>query len=32
MTFTRRLVYLGGFLLVAAAFLSQILQGNCPVP
>jgi hypothetical protein len=29
---TRRLVYLAGFLVVVAAFLSQILQGDCPVP
>lgn len=32
MTLARRLIYLGGFLLVVAAFLSQILQGDCPVP
>lgn len=29
---TRRLVYLAGLLLVAAAFLAEILQGGCPVP
>ena len=28
----RRLVYLAGFVLVAAAFLAEILQGSCPVP
>jgi hypothetical protein len=28
----RRLVYLAGLLLVAAAFLAEILQGSCPVP
>ena len=26
------LFYAGGTLLVAASFLSEILQGNCPVP
>jgi hypothetical protein len=28
----RRLVYLAGLLVIAAAFLAQILQGDCPVP
>jgi len=28
----RRLVYLTGLLLVAAAFLAEILRGGCPVP
>ncbi len=32
MSLTRRLVYSVGFLLVAAAFLAEILQGGCPVP
>lgn len=32
MTLGRRLLYLAGLLLVAAAFLAEILQGDCPVP
>ncbi len=32
MSFARRLLYLAGLLLVAGAFLAEILQGSCPVP
>lgn len=32
MSLARRLLYLAGFLTVVAAFLAQILQGECPVP
>lgn len=32
MSLGKRLGYLAGFLVVAAAFLAQILQGECPVP
>jgi hypothetical protein len=31
-TLARRLFYLAGLLTVAAAFLAEILQGDCPVP
>lgn len=32
MSLGKRLVYLAGFLVVSAAFLAQILRGECPVP
>lgn len=32
MSLVRRLAYLTTLLVIAAAFLAQILQGDCPVP
>lgn len=32
MSLARRLAYLTALLVIAAAFLAQILQGDCPVP